>query len=135
MLMNLVGPRFTSPPTTQVKANNSQRSGNGLSEVEKAIVREMKLLKASTESIGQSIQNSLAKGGNPSELRIQLATQLDKLNELISMNPELANNTFPITGKPLTKRPDSFPFPQAPKGLSRITADELYPKQDIAEFL
>jgi hypothetical protein len=95
MLMNLVGPRFTSPPTTQVKANNSQRSGNGLSEAEKAIVREMKLLKASTESIGQSILNSLAKGGNPSELRIQLATQLDKLNALIRKHPVLADKTFP----------------------------------------
>jgi hypothetical protein len=66
-----------------------------LSEAEKAIVREMKLLKASTESIGQSILNSLAKGGNPSELRIQLATQLDKLNALIRKHPVLADKTFP----------------------------------------
>ena len=42
MLMNLVGPRFTSPPTTQVKASNEQRSGNGLNQAEDLALRQMR---------------------------------------------------------------------------------------------
>jgi hypothetical protein len=52
MSMNIVGLRFT-PPTTQVKANNEQRSGSGLSEVEQqAILRRLHELSEQIKTSG-----------------------------------------------------------------------------------
>jgi hypothetical protein len=78
-------------PTTQLKATNLQRAGNGLSQAEKA----MRQLKASTESIERAILDSINQGGDPSRLQARLSTELQELTTLQARHPALAEKVFP----------------------------------------
>ncbi len=108
MLMNLVGPRFTSPPTTQVKASNEQRSGNGLNQAEDLALRQMRDLNTFMGKIQKEIQTVQEKGGTPTNLEAIFESKWKELNRL---GEEHSNATavfrteqptfYPVTG-PMT---------------------------------
>ena len=66
MSMNIVSPRFT--PTTQVKANNSQRSGNGLNAVEQTALKAMSDLRTIIATHRRSLEISSTLGGDTTEI-------------------------------------------------------------------
>ncbi len=111
MSMNIAGSRFT-PPTTQVKANNSQRSGNGLNEAEEAILRDLtqtvtgfnqrtqELLEKRMKLISEVRATSISEQVRD-QIKLELATLQQELSNIKEEVTPLARQQVDLSNKKL----------------------------------
>ena len=84
-------PLALPPPTTQLKATNLQRSGNGLSKEEQAILDKMRYLSGKIKDIEYTIATYSNVSPDRQEARRSDLQKLEEeLQPLLKNNPELA---------------------------------------------